>query len=44
MQRRILSILVGIAFAAVFALTASVDVAFAQSGHFIENGAGALML
>jgi hypothetical protein len=35
MQRRILSILLGIAFAAVVVLTASVDVAHAQSGHFV---------
>jgi len=39
MQRRILSILVGIA--AVVALTASVDVAFAQSGHFLTGGGNA---
>lgn len=35
MQRRILSILLGIAFAAVVVLTASVDLAHAQSGHFV---------
>jgi hypothetical protein len=36
-----LSILVGIALAAVFALTAPIDVALAQSGHFITSGANA---
>jgi hypothetical protein len=42
MQRRILSIPVGIAFTAVVVLTASVYVALAASGHFITNGAGAV--
>jgi len=40
MQRRILFILFGIALAALVALPSSVDVAFAQAGHFIEQGAG----
>ena len=41
MQRRILSILVGSALVAAVALVASVDVAFAQSGHFLTGGANA---
>jgi hypothetical protein len=35
MHRRIFFVLLGIVFAVVFALAASVDVAHAQSGHFV---------